>query len=284
MKLGVLHPGAMGVTVGMAALSAGHSVYWVPQGRSPQTLTRAEAAGFEACADLTELTGVVDGILSVCPPDAAIAVARAELSEIFDGIYVDANAVTPSTTREFNELVDAGSGARFVDGGIIGPPATRPGTTRLYLSGDGAAEVAGWFAGSALSAQVIDGRPGAASALKMCYAAYTKGASALLLAVRALADAEGVTPALLAEWEASQPGLASRSESTARGTAPKAWRFVGEMIEIASSFEAHDLPGGFHRAAAEIYGRIGPLKGEAEPTLADVLLLLKAEGPEEGEE
>ena len=282
MNVGLLHPGDMGVTVGLAARSAGHRVFWVPQGRSRQTLARAEDAGFETCSDLSELITTVDGMLSVCPPDAAIAVARAVISEGFEGIYVDANAVSPATARELCEMIESTSAAVFVDGGIVGPPALRAGSTRLYLSGNGATEVAGWFAGSVLEARVIDGGPGAASALKMCYAAYTKGTSALLLAVRALAEAEGVTPALLSEWEASQPGLAARSEAAARGTAPKAWRFVGEMIEIASSFEDRDLPGGFHRAAAEIYGRMGPLKGQPEPTLAEVLRLLRDD--EQGEE
>jgi hypothetical protein len=115
----------------------------------------------------------------------------------------------------------------------------------------------------------------------MCYAAYTKGSTALLLAVRALAQAEGVTPALLDEWSISQPGLAKRSETMARGSAAKAWRFVAEMHEIADTFESAQLPGGFHRAAADVYQRIAPLKDE-DAALADVLacLLARAGGTE----
>ena len=105
----------------------------------------------------------------------------------------------------------------------------------------------------------------------MCYAAYTKGASALLLAIRTLAEAEGVTEALLAEWSRSQPGLAERSERSAQAVSPKAWRFAGEMREIAATFEAANLPGGFHQAAAAVYERLANLKNADDARIADVV-------------
>ena len=154
----------------------------------------------------------------------------------------------------------------------------KPGTTRLYLSGPHAARAAALFDGSALDARALDGPPDAASALKMCYAAYTKGSSALLLAIRALAEAEGVEGPLVAEWDISQPGLADRSQRLASATAAKAWRFVGEMEEIAATFRDVGLPGEFHEAAATIYGKLGPLKGRTGADLADVLLQLAADG------
>ena len=94
-----------------------------------------------------------------------------------------------------------------------------------------------------------------ASALKMAYAAWTKGTGAMLLAIRELAQAEGVEDGLLAEWDLSQPELRERHERAARSAEAKGWRWVGEMEEIAASFEAVGLPGGFHQAAAEMYRR-----------------------------
>ena len=140
---------------------------------------------------------------------------------------ISASPPKPATARAIAERLSS-TGATMIDGGIVGPPAHTPGTTRLYLSGDGAGEVAALWRDSRLDARVIDGGPGAASALKMAYATWTKVSSAMLLAVRALARAEGVEATLLAEWAISQPGTADRSEATARGTAPKAWRFDGE--------------------------------------------------------
>ena len=113
-----------------------------------------------------------------------------------------------------------------------------------------------------MQAIVIGEEPGAASALKMCYAAWTKGSSAMLLAIRALAEAEGVSEALLNEWKISQPELEARSEFAAAGSAPKAWRFVGEMEEIASSFRQAGLPDQFHLGAAELYRRLEIFKDQ----------------------
>ena len=166
----------------------------------------------------------------------------------FGGIYVDANAVAPETARTI-----AGLHERFVDGGIVGPPPDRPGTTRLYLSGGEADEVAALFAGTNVDARVISGEPGAASALKAAYAGWTKGSAALLLTARELARAEGVEDALLAEWRLSLPELEQRLAGAERSARRKGWRWIGEMEEIARSMAAQDLPTGFHEAAAEVF-------------------------------
>jgi 3-hydroxyisobutyrate dehydrogenase-like beta-hydroxyacid dehydrogenase len=209
-------------------------------------------------------------VLSVCPPGAATDVARQVAAARFRGLYVDANAVAPGTARAVGQIV-AAAGAELVDGGIIGPPPRKPGTTRFYLAGPRAGEVAGLFEGSALEAVVMPGDVGCASALKMAYAAWTKGSSALLLAVRALAIREGVDPALVAEWERSQPGLGARSEAAVADTAKKAWRFVGEMEEIAATFAAAGLPAGFHEASAAVYRCLDRYKdAPAAPSIADV--------------
>jgi hypothetical protein len=115
--------------------------------------------------------------------------------------------------------------------------------------------VAVLFDGTHLEAKVLDDRPGAASAVKMAYAAWTKGTAALLLAARALATAEGVQDALLAEWDFSQPALAERTRSAARSATAKGWRWVAEMEQIAQSMDAAGLPPGFGEAAAEVYRR-----------------------------
>jgi 3-hydroxyisobutyrate dehydrogenase-like beta-hydroxyacid dehydrogenase len=269
----------MGSSIGHALVRSGHQVRWLASGRSKETVARAEAAGLTALSDMKALLEDCTGVISVCPPDAALAVARSVKERIeagFDGLYVDANAIAPATARSIHTLL----GERFVDGGIIGPPAIQPGTTRLYLSGKQARVVKGWFSDGVLGVDCIEGPPGAASALKMCYAAYTKGTSALLLAIRALADAEAVTDALLAEWGISQPDLQRRSEAAARGTAGKAWRFVGEMEEIASTFSEQDLPGEFHQAAAEIYQRMSGLKDAEDPDLDQVLAALNSRAAE----
>lgn len=261
--VGILHPGAMGVTV---ARTCGAPVVWCSDGRSTGSRRRADEAGLDDAVTMAELVARSDVIVSVCPPDRATEVAEQVAGHRFDGVFVDANAIAPSTSRAIAGLFE-----HYVDGGIIGPPADRPGTTRMYLAGERAASVSELWSDSDLDVRVIDGAPGSASALKMVYATWTKVTSALLLDVRALARAEGVEEVLLAEWSLSQPGTDERSAATARGVAPKAWRFSGEMQQIAETFEAAALPTGFAVGAAEVYRRLAGLRTRPDADL-DVVL------------
>jgi 3-hydroxyisobutyrate dehydrogenase-like beta-hydroxyacid dehydrogenase len=259
--IGLLHPGAMGSSIGAAAQASGARVVWVSDERSEATRARAEADGIE---DVHWLNGVVNRsriILSVCPPEFAVELAEEVCALGYRGIYVDANAIAPATSRTIAELVEHNHGS-YVDGGIIGSPARQPDTTRLYLSGAQAEFVAQFLDKGNLEVNCISGDAGAASALKMAYAAWTKGTSALLADIIALALAEGVQDSLMAEWERSQTALVQRSERGLSEAAAKAWRFAGEMEEIAATFEANGLPDGFHRAAAEVYRRLEQFKDD----------------------
>jgi 3-hydroxyisobutyrate dehydrogenase-like beta-hydroxyacid dehydrogenase len=244
--VGLLHPGEMGSALGAALRASGHDVLWASDGRSDATVQRAR--DFVDVGNARELAQRAAVILSVCPPHAADDVARSVAG--YEGVYVDANAVSAGTARAL-----AGEKTRFVDGGIIGPPPREAGTTRLYLSGGHAAQVAALFDGSLVDARVISPDVGDASALKMTYAAWSKGSAALLLAIRSVARAEGVEDALLAEWALSIPGLEQRSDRAAASAEQKGWRWIAEMEEIAATFAAAGQPEGFHRAAAEVYRR-----------------------------
>ena len=251
--VGLLHPGEMGAAVGGCLVSVGHEVLWDPAGRSRATTGRALAS---------ELTGVgfdrviakSSAIFSICPPHAALDVARQVADTGYSGLYIDANAISVGTAEQVAAIVTAG-GATYVDGGIIGPPPEVAGHTRFYLSGPHANEVRPLFSRSRLDARIAEGPLYAASSVKMAYAAWTKGSSALLLAARALARASGVERTLLAEWQLSQPALTAQSERSASAAASKGWRWIGEMEEIAASMSAAGLPDGFHEAAADLYDR-----------------------------
>jgi 3-hydroxyisobutyrate dehydrogenase-like beta-hydroxyacid dehydrogenase len=289
--IGLLHPGEMGAAVGRCLTARGHEVLWASRGRGPDTAARAAAAGLADAGTVTALAARAQVIISVCPPHAALDVAWAVHG--FGGLYVDANAISPGTAREVARLI-CESGGRYVDGGIVGPPPDQPGRSRLYLSGGSpsgtgsagtdaasagtdaasagtdAAQVAALFEGTPLDTRIVGGTATAASAVKMAYAAWTKGTAALLLSVRALAREQGVEDALLSQWAESQPGLDARSAGAARSAAAKGWRWVGEMEEIAATMSAAGLPDGFHQAAAEIFRR-SP-RGAAGNDLLDQVL------------
>ena len=270
--IGVLHPGEMGAAVGRCLTGRGHTVLWASAGRGPDTAARAAAAGLTDVGTVKAMAGQAEVIMSVCPPLAAMDVARAVAG--FGGLYIDANAVAPATAQAIGQVI-TGGGGRYADGGIIGLPPVTAGGTRLYLSGPHAAAVAELFAGTALDARVIGGPATAASAVKMAYGGWTKGSAALLLAVRALARAEGVEDTLLAEWALSQPSLPDRSRGSARSATLKGWRWVAEMEEISATLAAAGLPGGFHQAAAEIFRRT-PRASAASPDDQSIEAVLAA--------
>ena len=235
MIVGLLHPGEMGAAVGRVLQESGHEVLWASDGRGDAT--RARARTFQDAGSAAELAATSDVVFSICPPHAALDVARSVAGA--DVIFVDANAISPMRAREIAELHP-----RFVDGGIVGGPPNDPGTT-LYLSGPGAESVAALFAGSSLEPRVVDN----ASAVKMAYAAWSKGTAAMLIAIRGVAAHFGVED----EWRAAAPELLERLDRAERSAAAKGWRFVAEMDEIADTFAAAGQPEGFHRAAAQVY-------------------------------
>ncbi len=268
-RIGLIHPGAMGASVGAAARTNQHTVLWASSGRSPDTIERAARANLEDAGSVAALVGASEIVLSVCPPGAAGDVAREVLEHGFRGLYVECNAISPDRTRAIQQIVES-AGAEYVDGGIVGGPAWTPEAgTNLYLSGPWAQEVADCFIGSPLNTPVVSDRIGAASAVKMGYAAYTKGTTALLTAILGMVEKEGVRANLAAQWGDE---FASQTTRRVRVNTAKAWRFEGEMYEIADTFRGAGLPGDFHQGASQIFKRLAGFKDENEPPSIEAVL------------
>lgn len=253
-RIGILHPGQMGIVVASSAQNSGNEVFWSSESRSAASRTRASKAGLCDVGTLAKLCELCPIIISVCPPEFAEEIAEQVAARSYQGIYVDANAISPDRARRIAGLVEE-HGGRFVDGGIIGPPATVRNRTWLYLAGDRASDVASYFSAGPIETEVLEGGIGRASALKMCFAAYSKGSIALAISVLAAAENLGVLEDLKRQWNRSGPSLPELEREIARAE-PKAWRFVAEMLEIAATFESAGLPREFHAAAAEIFRRI----------------------------
>ncbi len=272
--LGIIQPGAMGISIAASAQAAGQALYWASAGRSAATRRRAEEHNLQDMDTLARLCKSCEIIICVCPPHAAEAVAETVLEAGFAGLYCDGNAIAPQKARRIGERLTA-AGIDFVDGGIIGPPAWEKGATRFYLSGKSASQIASLFEGSLTEAIVIGGEVGRASALKMVFAAQTKGTTALLSAVQAVAEAMGVRGDLDGEWARRLPDATESRAKQVRAVTAKAWRFTGEMQEIAATFAEAGLPDGFHLAAFEVYRRMAGFKdAESLPDLDDVLAAL----------
>ena len=270
-KLGILHPGQMGISVAAAAKNSGCEVYWVSENRSEQTQKRAAEHALLDVETLKNLCQTCEIIISVCPPAAAEEVARQVMAAGFRGLYIDANAITPQRATRIEQVMQE-NGIDFVDGGIIGGPAWEPGRTWLYLSGAKSQAVADCFSAGPLETSIIAEEIGKASALKMCFAAYTKGSTALISGILAAAEELGVRADLETQWSRGGSDFAEQTQNQVRRVTAKAWRFEGEMKEIAATLASVGIPGSFHTAAAEIYRRMAGFKDATEtPELDEVL-------------
>ncbi len=270
-RVGFLHPGAMGISLAASALNSGYVAHWVSEGRSPETRKRASDHGLVETQTIRELCSECSVIVCVCPPHAAAEVAEEVLRSSYGGVYADVNAISPQQVRRIGSMM-AAAGVSFVDGGIIGGPAWKSGSTWLYLSGRDADQVAACFAAGPLSAETIGTEIGKASALKMCFAANTKGTTALLCAVVAAAEKLGVRTELERQWSRNGSSFAEDTLKRIVGVTEKAWRFSGEMEEIATTIGGAGLPDGFHLAAGDLYRRIAGFKGADTPPSVDEVL------------
>jgi 3-hydroxyisobutyrate dehydrogenase-like beta-hydroxyacid dehydrogenase len=281
--VGIVSPGAMGGALGARLREGGARVVVALEGRGDRTRHLADEAGLEDLGSLAALAAAASVILVVVPPEAVVGAASALVGAVGEArpVVVELDAVSPETTRRVADLL-ATAGLDAVDGSISGPPPRRAGTTRIYLSGPRATEVAALpFAG--VERVVVGDAVGAASAVKMCTASVYKGRVALLAQALRTARAHGVVEHVVADLAAARIIEEDRLGSTLAVASTKAWRYVAEMEEIAlSQADAGLTPELFH-ALAGIYAELAERPFAAAPEavpervrLADVLDRLSA--------
>ncbi|MBV1799716.1 NAD(P)-dependent oxidoreductase [Siccirubricoccus sp. G192] len=253
----IIAQGAMGAGIARRLTENGVTVLTWLEGRSPASTKRAAAAGMQG----TDLAGIAGAgiILSILPPadapDLAERLAPHLAAAARKPAFACCNAVSPETVRRIAAIL-AGSGAAFVDGGIIGGPPRPDGyTPALYLSGPEAARL-GVLGRHGLDIRLLDGPVGAASALKMSYAGITKGLVALSSAMMLAATRAGAAEGLFRGLERSQPQLLAWFGRMVPPMYDKAYRWVGEMEEIAD-FVAPDAGArAAYQAIAQFYTQL----------------------------
>jgi 3-hydroxyisobutyrate dehydrogenase-like beta-hydroxyacid dehydrogenase len=265
----------MGAAVGAQAGRKGTKVVWCPSGRSQATHQRARQAGLLAVDDLGQMLDQADVVLSVCPPAAAQQVAMRAAEHGYKGIYVEANATSPERCARIAERLGE-AGARVVDGALFGPPPRREGPKAgLYLSGEWAdIQTVGYlFTGTQVEPVALDGGLGTASALKMAYSSYQKGARVLAAVAHALAARHGVTEHLVTEAaHSSESPLAQPDQIT--DVAARAWRWAPELHEIADTLQADELPADLALSVANLLFRWHDDKDNEKLDLQTVLARL----------
>lgn len=252
MKIGILHPGAMGADLGRV-LSASHDVMWLGKHRSADTRERAAAAGLIEAGSIADLVNEADVIISVCPPHAAMEVAR-NVASIRPGgfLYVDANTIAPGTVREIAGLFGPNVVA---DATLTGSPGAD--NLTIWVSGARNSEVCDLFRGSRVTSRTVGDTIGQASAFKMCAGLRSKVIPALWATLIEAAAGAGpeVEDAVRAHLGNIGYDLDHEAARVAE-RAPKARRWIGEMEESAKTMRELGVPAGFSEAAAAVYQRI----------------------------
>ena len=257
-NIGIVSPGDMGQAVAQNIKNSGFTVHTALDGRSERTKALAQAAGLNDCGTMQKVVETCDVVLSILNPAAAVDNARAAAAAMTATgrrcVFVDCNAVAPQTAHEIDGIIRA-AGGDCLDAGIIGPPPRGKASMRLYVSGPQALLME-QFGSAGINVRVMSDRIGDASAIKMCYASYTKGAVALGVEMLMTARRLGVDAALDRELQESLADNRQWILSRLTVMPPKAHRWVPEMLEIAKTFEGVNLTPRILQGAADMYEMI----------------------------
>lgn len=269
--IAILMPGDMGHGVGLVLRQHGHEVITSLAGRSERSRTLAEAGGVVDAGDLDAAVAAADMILSILPPtsapklanDVAAAMKRTGKTPI----YVDCNAISPGTTSGIADVIHS-AGAAFIDAGIIGLAPNKTPNTRFYVSGPDTGPMQA-LDGQGFKVITLGSEIGQASAMKMVYAALTKGTNTLWTALLLTAERNGLLDPLLAEFEHSQEDTLKRMRAQVPFLPADSARWIGEMEEIAKTFREAGVTGDFHDGAAWVHTLLAetPFAAETRQTL-----------------
>ena len=285
--VGILSPGDMGQAIASVLNQNGLKTIAALDDRSPRTRQLAAAANIQDVGSLRQLVIESDVVLSVLVPAAATEAANL-VAEVISNVgkqilYVDCNAVAPQKVKRIAQVIES-VGVTFVDASIIGPPPRVPGRTRIYASGKQAVEFQ-QLRNYGLDIRVIGDEIGQASGLKMSYAALTKGLTAIGTELLIAAHRLGLDEQLWEEVSSSQPELAAILTRSIPSMTPKAHRWIGEMEEIAETFQEVGLTERIFYGAADVYrlvkdtslGKETPEESNSDRPLREIINALSDE-------
>ena len=268
----ILSPGDMGHAVGQLLREHELKVVTCLTGRSQRTKDLAELAGIADVPDLNDMVAQSQIILSISVsemvPSICQQVADAIKATNANVLFAECNAISPQLSRQMEPIITE-AGGRYIDASIVGGPPLNGSSPRFYASGDNTAEFEG-LANFGLDVRTAGTEVGQASGIKMCYAAMTKGSSALYSELLMAAEMMGLSDFVIAEFQSSQPAVLQRMERGLPGVPAKARRWVSEMEEIKDTFEHLGLTPHLFQGVADMYRMIGSTSmGDETPQTRD---------------
>ena len=269
-SVAILSPGDMGHAIGQLLRENELKVFTCLAGRSDRTRELSEKAGIIDVPNLNVLVEQSDVVMSITVSEAVPGlcheIADAVKATGTDLLFAECNAIAPSLSAEMQKVLNEG-GARYVDASIIGGPPRNGNSPRLYVSGDNATEFE-QLKDFGLDVRNLGTQLGRASGIKMCYAAMTKGTTALHTELLIAAEKMGLREELMAEFAGGQQAVITRMEGWIPTMPAKSRRWVSEMEEIEATFRELGLTPDIFKGVADMYRMIGatPLGDENPET------------------
>ncbi|MDE0720323.1 MAG: DUF1932 domain-containing protein [Dehalococcoidia bacterium] len=269
-SVAILSPGDMGHAIGQLLRENELKVFTCLTGRSDRTRELSEKAGIIDVPNLNDLVEQSDVVMSITVSEAVPGlcheIADAVKATGTDLLFAECNAIAPSLSAEMQKVLNEG-GARYVDASIIGGPPRNGNSPRLYVSGDNATEFE-QLKDFGLDVRNLGTQLGRASGIKMCYAAMTKGTTALHTELLIAAEKMGLREELMAEFAGGQQAVITRMEGWIPTMPAKSRRWVSEMEEIEATFRELGLTPDIFKGVADMYRMIGatPLGDENPET------------------
>ncbi len=271
-SVAILSPGDMGHAIGQLLREHELHVLTCLAGRSDRTRQLSEQAGITDVSSINELVAQSDILMSVTVSEAVPGLCR-EIADAVkatgtDLLFAECNAIAPELSKDMEGVLKAG-GARYVDASIIGGPPRHGSSPRVYASGDNASEFE-QLRDFGLDVRNLGTLLGRASGIKMCYAAMTKGTTALHTELLIAAEKMGLTKELMAEFRGGQQAAVTRMEGWIPSMPAKSRRWVSEMEEVEKTFHDLGLTPDIFKGVADMYRMIGatPL-GDENPESRD---------------
>ena len=258
--------GDMGFSVAKYLTKSNYSVLTNIDNRSEKSKNNAKKSNSQIVS-FENLILNSQFIISIIPPSASQQTAKnisfysKKLSKPV--IYIDANAISPKTTLDIENdfYKNAEQSSIYIDGSIIGGPPNDNYKPNLYLSGKNIKKI-DKMKSNAFNIINLGEETKLASSLKMCYASWTKGSSALIISMLLLAEKSNVLFQLLDELNYSQKELITKMIKTFPSISEKSYRWIAEMEEIASTYYENELNPGALDNASSIYKLISRNKNK----------------------
>ena len=254
--IAILSPGNMGSAVGGQLNKAGYRVISCLDERSEYTKVKAREAGFLDVETLEKLVSEADLILSILDPGKAVKVAE-NVAKLIHKIekklpFADCNATSPATALKLKEMIE-GAGGFFIDVGIIGGAPTSQNNFPNFCTSGPQASLLDELDGKGMFINFIGPQIGQGSAIKICNGAFNKGAFALYTSVMMAAEHFGFTDFLRERLPKSQAGNVEKLDEAIIRLPTLAERYVGEMEQVAETFESIGLTPQIHQGAADLF-------------------------------